>query len=102
MCGADNNIRPPLSEGIPGAAQHAIDKFQARHTVVLIERFDEWGQQRKGKRIIYANNQFILLAFVKFNRLLFEFADGVQHLPPLFQQHLPGTGKLSPMSAAIE
>ncbi len=56
MRGADNNIRPPLSEGIPGAAQHAIDKFQARHTVVLIERFDEWGQQRKGKRIIYANN----------------------------------------------
>ncbi len=45
MHGANDNIRPALNEGIPGAAQHAIDKFQTRHAVMLIERLDEWGQQ---------------------------------------------------------
>ncbi|CSS01441.1 Uncharacterised protein [Shigella sonnei] len=80
---ANNNIRSPLSQGIPGTTEYAIDKLQARHAMMLIKSFNQWRKQRKRKRVVHANHQLVFPAFMQFDRLLFQFSHGMQNFPPL-------------------
>ncbi|CNT73212.1 Uncharacterised protein [Salmonella enterica subsp. enterica serovar Bovismorbificans] len=53
--------------------------------MALIKSVDKRGQKRKGKGIIHTDDQFVLPAFMQFNRLLFQLANGVQHFTAFFQ-----------------
>lgn len=69
---ANDDIRPPLRQRLPGTAQYAIYEFQARYAVMLVEGFNEGSKERKRKRIVHTDDQFVLPAFVKFDGLLFQ------------------------------
>ncbi len=79
---ANNNIRSSLSQGIPGTTEHAIDKLQARHAMMLIKSFNKWREKRKREGIVHANHQLVFPAFMQFDRLLFQFSHGMQNFPP--------------------
>ena len=79
---ADNNIRPPLGQRLPGTTEHAIDKLQARHAVMLIKDFNERRKQRKRESVVYSNHQLVFPAFMKFDRLFFQFMNSVEYFSP--------------------
>lgn len=70
--------------------------------MLAIKRRDRRGQQRERKGGVDVEYQRIFPALMQPDGLLFQFAGGVQHVAPLFQQHLPGTGKARPVTAAVE
>ena len=70
--------------------------------MLAIKRRDRRGQQRERKGSVDVVYQRIFPALMQPDGLLFQFAGGVQHVAPLFQQHLPGTGEARPVAAAVE
>ena len=70
--------------------------------MLVIERRDRGSQQRERKGGVDVEYQRIFPALLQPDGLLFQFAGGVQHVAPLFQQHLPGTGKARPVAAAVK
>lgn len=65
----DDDIRPALRQGLPGTAQHAIDKNQPRDAMALIERLNKRSKQGERESIINPNHQLIFPALVKFDGL---------------------------------
>ena len=98
----NDDIRPALRQGLPGTAQHAIDKNQPGDAVALIERLNERGKQGERECIINPNHQLIFPALVKLNGLFFQLANRMQHVTPFFQQHLPCTGETRAMPGAVK
>ena len=92
------NMERVLPRSIPMSAMFSM----------IVLRMKACPQHSTGKEgvtislIVNANHQFIFPALMKFDGLFFQFADGVQHFTPFFQQHLSGAGKAGPVARAIE
>jgi hypothetical protein len=69
--------------------------------MLLIKRRDRGASSGNGK-VRPRQYQRIFPALMQLNGLFFQFAGGMQHFAPLFQQHLSGGGKARAVAAAVE